>query len=204
MDVIETEQFADASGELDKSARDQCRACAMRLHCPHQCPAARGEGDAGPKDMLDCTDRQPFHQANPFGNRFGELELAVHGSSGDACNLLADTGLGGELVDAFLADHGHVHVGDQKGLPAIAVIDEIQVDRLVGNFCSHRVETARSRRDRKLRGFIRREPHRVSGRAERALKRQDQGRVQTSARRDQGNDGHGLVNRAALFQVQRL
>ena len=133
VDIIESEQFADACGELDKSAGDQGRAGAVCLHCLHQRPAARGECDAGLEDMLDCTDRQALHQANPFGNRVGEVELAVHGPDGDVCNLLADTGFGGPLSVMRT-----VHLLEKAGAAAVQIEDQAMPKRC-GHFAGQRL-----------------------------------------------------------------
>ena len=78
--------------------------------------AARGERDALLDHLVDHAGREPREQRDAFGKRRLECDLAAHralGDGGDA-GLLADEV--GELVEAFLADHGGVHVGEEEPL----------------------------------------------------------------------------------------
>ena len=65
--------------------------------------------------------------------RLLEIELAVHGARGDRGDLRLDADGVGELVDAFLLDHGRIHVGDEQPLAAIGERHEGDVDGPAGD-----------------------------------------------------------------------
>ena len=89
---------------------------AVDCHGAHQRAAAWGEGDALLDHLADHAGREPREQRDALRERRLERDLAAHralGDGGDA-GLLADEIR--ELVEAFLADHGGIHVGEQQPL----------------------------------------------------------------------------------------
>ena len=70
-------------------------------------------------------DRQALQQRDALAQRRFEGDLAVHGAGGDRGDLVLQADFGGKFVDAFLADHGRIHVGDQQFLAArFGVLDD--------------------------------------------------------------------------------
>ena len=62
---------------------------------------------------------EPLEQRDPLLERRGEIEFAAHRPLGDRGNLRLDPGIIGQFVEAFLPDHGRIHVGDEQFLLAI-------------------------------------------------------------------------------------
>ena len=67
-------------------------------------------------DFVDDVERDAFQQRDALAQRRLEFELAAHGALGDVGNLLLQAHVSGELVDALLADHGRIHVGEEQAL----------------------------------------------------------------------------------------
>ena len=78
-------------------------------------------------------DRQALEQGDALDQRRLEGDLAVHGARGDGRDLVLEADFGGKLVDAFLADHGRIHVGDQQLLAAGLRLLDDDVDRRVAD-----------------------------------------------------------------------
>ena len=57
---------------------------------------------------------EPAEQGDPLAERAGEIQFALHRALGDRGDLRLDPGIIGEFVDAFLPDHGRIHVGDEQ------------------------------------------------------------------------------------------
>ena len=89
------------------------------------------EADAFGDDLGDDVGGQALQQADALAQRGLELDLAAHGAFGDRGDLLLQAEFGGELVDAFLADHGGIHVGDEQALGAAVGLLHHDVDRRV-------------------------------------------------------------------------
>ncbi len=84
------------------------------------------------QSRVDRGLRQAREQADAPAQGRLEGDVAAHRLLGDRGHMLADPGEGGELVDAFLADQGRIHVGDQEAfLPARQRLHD-HVDRLAG------------------------------------------------------------------------
>ena len=103
----------------------------MRAHGRDQFAAARRQRDALLQDLVDHADRQALQQRNALAQRRLELDLAAHGAFGDRGDMRLQPGEIGELVDAFLADHGGIHVGEKKLLAPGALRLHDDVDRQV-------------------------------------------------------------------------
>ncbi len=97
-----------------ETARDQHRAappCPQRMH---QHPRARRRGDALGKTARDGILFQSGEQCDPLRQRLGKRQFAAHGAFGDVGDLGLQSGEVRQLVDAFLPDHGRVHVGNEQ------------------------------------------------------------------------------------------
>ena len=95
---------------------------------------------------------EPGEQPHPLTQRAREIELALHRPLGDPRDAVLEPDIIGELVDAFLADDGRIHVGDEQPLPARLVGLDDEVDALE----RRRAPSARPWRRRNKRGRRRR------------------------------------------------
>ncbi len=86
----------------------------MGAHGRDQFAAARRQRDAIFQDFVDHADRQALEQRHPLAQRRLERDLAAHRAFGNGGDMRLHAGEIGELVDAFLADHGGIHVGEKK------------------------------------------------------------------------------------------
>ena len=68
--------------------------------------------------LLDDALRPALAAARPARESAGEIQFALHRPLGDLGDLGLEPGIVGQLVDAFLPDHGRIHVGDQQLLLA--------------------------------------------------------------------------------------
>ena len=76
-------------------------------------------------DFADDAERQALEQGNALDQRRFERDLAVHGARRDRRDLVLQARFRCEFVDTFLADHGGIHIGDQKFLAArLGVLDD--------------------------------------------------------------------------------
>ena len=112
--------------------------------------------------MRSMTDASiPFSRATRSRKRRLESDLAVHGSGGDGGDMILDADLVGQFVDAFLVDHGRIHVGDQDFLFAAGRLLNDDVERFG---CKHiakdgfRLFTAHPVRQREVAGDVFAEP----------------------------------------------
>ncbi len=89
---------------------------AMLAHGVDQKPRAGRQHDAGRDHLVDHRDRQALQQRHALAKRRLERDLAAHRAFGDGRDMRLETCEIGKLVDAFLTDHGGIHVGDQQHL----------------------------------------------------------------------------------------
>ena len=64
--------------------------------------------------LVDHADRQALQQRDALAQRRLERDLAAHRAFGDGGDMRLQPGEIGQFVDAFLADHGGIHVGQKK------------------------------------------------------------------------------------------
>ena len=95
--------------------------------------SARRQPDALGDHRVDHRRRQAFEQRDALAQCRLEFDLAAHGALGDRRDAIFQAGIVGQFVDAFLADHGGIHVGDSSFLrrPVLRLHDDI--DRLVAD-----------------------------------------------------------------------
>ena len=100
--------------ERGETTRDQDGRRSPRPHRPDQCCRTCIGTDALGQALVDGRNRQPVEQSNTLLEGSGEIQFAMHRPLGDFGDLRLEPGIVGELVDAFLADHGRIHVGDEQ------------------------------------------------------------------------------------------
>src|SRR6185437_615712 len=112
--LVEADHGGDAIGEQSEAAGDQRGVRAMDAHGADQRPRARRQLDALAQHLVDDGDFQPFEQRDELAQRRLEGNLAAHGPLGDRRDVRFEPDVIGELVDALLADHRGVHVGEEQ------------------------------------------------------------------------------------------
>ena len=117
------------AGEQREAAGDQARISAIRPHRLDQGAAAGREGDAARHDLVDDADRQALQQGDALSQGGLEGDLAIHRALRNGRNLGLQADEIGEFVDAFLPDHGGIHVGEKKALAALGDGLDHEVDR---------------------------------------------------------------------------
>ena len=64
--------------------------------------------------LVDHADRQILQERDALAQRRLEFDFAAHRPFGDPGDMRLQPGEIGQLVDAFLADHGGIHVRQKK------------------------------------------------------------------------------------------
>jgi len=116
--LVEADGLADRAGEDGEAAGDERGIAAIRPYRPDEFAPARRQGDAVADDLADDGKRHVLQQGDTLAQSRFEIDLAAHGALGDGGDMLLQADEGGELVDAFLADHGRIHVGEEQRLAA--------------------------------------------------------------------------------------
>ena len=111
---LKSDHCGDRVGEQREAAGDQAGIGAVGAHGRDQLAAARRRRDALFQDFVDHADRQTLQKRDALAQRRLELDLAAHGAFGDFGDVRLQPGEIGQFVDAFLADHGGIHVGQKK------------------------------------------------------------------------------------------
>ena len=131
--LMEAEFRRNALREGREAAGDEGRVCAMRLHGGGQGAPAGHKGDALRDNALDDPGIQPLEQLHALGEGTLEIEFAAHGAGRDVPDAGPHARHLAELIDAFLLDHGRVHVGDEQALAAVVDRDHGGVDGVVAD-----------------------------------------------------------------------
>ena len=126
--LVEAQCLRHSGGERRKATGDECRVRAIGLHGGDQRAAARHEADPFTEDRVDDPHVKSLQQLHALDQGALEVEFAAHGACGDLADVVADPRHHAELVDAFLLDHGRVHVGDQQLLAAVGDGHHIGID----------------------------------------------------------------------------
>ena len=116
--LVEAYGLADRPGEDGEAARDEGGIAAIGAHRLDEFASARRQRDAVADDLADDRERHALQQGDALAQSRLEIDLAAHRAFGDRGDMLLETDEGGELVDAFLADHGRIHVGEEQRLAA--------------------------------------------------------------------------------------
>ena len=126
---LKADGLADARGEEGEAAGNQCGVSAMFPHGLHQDPSAGGQGDALLNRLVHHAGVQAGEQGDALAQGRLEGDFAAHGAFGDRRHLFLQSDEIGQFVDALLADHGRIHVGEQQLLaPILRRLDE-NIDR---------------------------------------------------------------------------
>ena len=80
---------------------------------------ARHQLDPCLEDLLEDTGLHSLEKRHPFAERRLEGNLAAHRPLGNRPDMVAEADHRGELVDAFLADDGRIHIGHEQLLPTV-------------------------------------------------------------------------------------
>ena len=67
------------------------------------------------------ADRKALQECDALAQRRLELDLAAHRAFGDPGDMGFQADIVGQFVDAFLADHGGVHVGEEQLLAPVGL-----------------------------------------------------------------------------------
>ena len=129
--LVEADHGGDAVGEGRETAGHEAGVGVVRPHGGDQRASARGEADALGDHLLDDRRGEPLEQRDALAQRRLERDLAAHRPLGDRRDVRLEPHIIGELVDAFLADHGGVHVGDEQPLAPARQRLHHHVDRAV-------------------------------------------------------------------------
>ena len=101
-------------GEEREAAGDETGVSAICAHGCDQRRAARCQLDAVCNHLIDDRRGETFEQSHALAQGRFEFEFAPHGALGNAADLVAETRHRAQFVDAFLVDHGGIHVRDQQ------------------------------------------------------------------------------------------
>ena len=101
-------------------------------HGRDQRAAAGGQRQAAGDDAVDDRRVEALEQRDALAQGRLEGDLAIHRARGDGGDVILEADLVGQFVDAFLVDHGRIHVGDQDLLAAVRSLLDDDVERLAG------------------------------------------------------------------------
>ena len=116
---IESQHLRDRVGEGDEAASHEDR---PRPADPHRPDQSRGAGVRNDPFRQAAADRflvEPGKERHALAKRCLEVQLALHGALGDLRDLALEAGEIGKLIEAFLADDGRIHVGDEQALEPV-------------------------------------------------------------------------------------
>ena len=116
--------------------------------------------------LIEHPHRQALQQRDPFGQRGGEIELAIHRAPGDLGDMSAQADKIGQLVEHLVFDDRRFEIGDKNPLAAPLRrlhqdVDQGIADRLPGRYLGPGHLAAR---EKKIAGQPGREPVRLGGR----------------------------------------
>ena len=130
VDVVDAQQFLQPVTEPGEAAGQNRGAVAQRFQGGDQPVGAFGELNALAHPFQGAFV-QPFKQRHPGAEAFVEIQLAEHRPVGDRRHLLADAGLGGQLVDHLRADQRGIHIEYHQAAvapeSAVALEGDVQV-----------------------------------------------------------------------------
>ena len=86
----------------------------MGAHGHDQLAAARCRRDACFQHLVDHADGQALQQRDALAQRRLEFDFAAHRALGNGGDMRLQAGEIRQFVDAFLPDHGGIHVGQKK------------------------------------------------------------------------------------------
>jgi hypothetical protein len=153
--IVEAERPSDALGEDREAARDECRRRAVPAHRRDQLARPRVQPDAGGGPLEDPAIGAG-EKLDPFLERRGEVDLAVHRPSRDLRDARPQCQELGEFVQHLVLDDRRFEVGDEEAPLAPGGRLQHEVDRgTAEDGARRRRERSRlGRRSRRLEGEI--------------------------------------------------
>lgn len=116
--LVKADPLGKIVGKEGKAARNQRSESAICLHCMNKRPTAWGQRDRFATDLFNGCTFKPLQQRNAGIESQPKIQLAAHGAIGNFSNLVLESERCGQFIDAFLLDHGRIHVGNQDQLAA--------------------------------------------------------------------------------------
>ncbi len=190
----------------------------MRPHGHHQLAAAGGQGDALADRHFGDGNVKTGEQRHPLAQGRLESDFAAHGAFGNGGDPVLQPDEIGEFVDALLADHGRIHVGEKQLLAPVGDRLDENIDRRraqrqaqhvgggaaiagVGERAVGAIAMSGARCERNIRRLAQRENHRLARAGQTAGARGDQFWAYRlgAGGADQGCDmGHKYLNALEL------
>ena len=81
---------------------------------PVKAPWARRQPDVPINDFVNDLGRQAFQQGHALPQGRLERDVPPHGAFGNRRDVILEPDVRRKFIDAFLADHGGIHVGQKK------------------------------------------------------------------------------------------
>lgn len=135
--LVEPDRRRDRVGEQGETAGDEAGESTGGTHGGDQQPSAGREGDTLRDHFGDDGNGQAGEERDALAQRRFERDLAAHCPLGDRRHMLALADEIREFVNAFLADHGGIHVGEEQALAAPRLGLDDDVDRQTGQCLTH-------------------------------------------------------------------
>ena len=112
----------------------------MGAHGGQKRLAAGGQRDQLAQDGCNRAFRQALEQAYTFTQGRFERELPAHGPFGDGGDMRLDAQQVCQFIDAFLRNHGGVHIGQEQLLASVRGGDDgnvyrQRIERMADPFC---------------------------------------------------------------------
>jgi hypothetical protein len=130
--LVEAEHGGDACREQRETAGDETGIGAVPAQRRDQRARPGREPDPRGDDLVGHRSRQSLEQRHPLAQRRCEFDLAAHGALCDRRHPRLEPDVVRELVDAFLADDGRVHVSEKQRLAPSGGLLQHHVDRSAG------------------------------------------------------------------------
>ncbi len=126
--LVKPERRCNMARKQAETAGNQDAVAVGGFHRGEQNRAAGGKGDALLNDFTGNGVRQSGQQGNPFAQCRFELDFTVHGPCRNGGDLVLQPHLGSQFIDAFLINHGRIHVGNQCLLAPCSPVLQGNVD----------------------------------------------------------------------------
>ncbi|SDG47064.1 tRNA dimethylallyltransferase [Pelagibacterium luteolum] len=137
---VKADAFGEIVGEEGKAPGDECGVGAVCLHGLDERAAAGRERNAFAADVFDDLAFEALEQGDAGVEGGFKIEFAAHRAFGDLGDLGLEAERVGEFVDAFLLDHGGIHVRDEELLAPVGERDMSGVDGLAAEHVAGDVE----------------------------------------------------------------
>ena len=111
--VVEVQRFLQVAGKLGEAAGHDTDLHALGLGGCHQFTGTGAEPQALTDDGVDGARWRTGQQTYPLAQGGLKIQLACHGAFGDSGDLAPETKMVGHFINAFNADQGRVHIGQQ-------------------------------------------------------------------------------------------